>query len=580
MENQSLASYISPLRIGHPWRRGSGSGQHIIARSRPSTPVARRCPPVLATSSTTCPVAVMRSTCARAAVPGACRHQPQLHLVSTTTSPFRLRHHRAQHAAVHHRTMFGIGIPQIASAHANHRWRGSLPSPLVTAGLRRACLRILPIAGPPALKQHGSSPARRDRWCALPGSARAGSAQSPARRPNWPAATNAHARERSPLPSIRSSVLRPQSRAPAHCRQRPCHPDLVPFSPAICPRLHRLPALRSARLPAPPPLHVAFTFPCANASPDCCDTSTLSAVICSSPFVTRGLIGQMQPLARALIYCLASGSAQRLRAWPELLQPAAQTALHAHPAPPIQPDSHLWLVCSPLVHCFLPLTPDPVFCSLILSCSLAPVLTCSLFSPPPGARLASSRSSVRRLQRPGRSSLLDARMARCPSSTATWNPRRSCPSPRRHSSLQAPIRPSPRWLSLVMTTPPVPCRLAGSTWPLPASRKSKSATGDRHVRLQLSAWPSRPPAVLPGARFLDAFREATPRSRCAWRNWPCPANSKLRGAATCPCTVAVLSHGIHRHAAFKMPVARLAVLVEIHGCRRRGQVAAGLPSSA
>ena len=34
--------------------------------------------------------------------------------------------------------------------------------------------------------------------------------------------------------------------------------------------------------------HVAFTLPCANASPDSCETSTLSAVSCKPPSSTRG----------------------------------------------------------------------------------------------------------------------------------------------------------------------------------------------------------------------------------------------------------------------------------------------------
>ena len=47
--------------------------------------------------------------------------------------------------------------------------------------------------------------------------------------------------------------------------------------------------------------------------------------------------------------------------------------------------------------------------------------------------------------------------------------------------------PLPRWLSPLMTTPPVPCIVVGSTCPCPASRNSTSATGECQVRLTRSA---------------------------------------------------------------------------------------------
>ena len=89
--------------------------------------------------------------------------------------------------------------------------------------------------------------------------------------------------------------------------------------------------------------------------------------------------------------------------------------------------------------------------------------------------------------------------------------------------------------ALACNRPPRPCRESAPVPPESClgfnTRKSTSATGERQVRRHVRA---SLPAGLPGLRL--SLCNTTPRSRCAWRNWPWPVKSSS-AVGEVPCTV-------------------------------------------
>ncbi len=281
---------------------------------------------------------------------------------------------------------------------------------------------------------------------------------------------------------------------------------------------------------------------------------------------------QMQPLALALIHCFAGRRAQR---WLRLrLRAFAAGCSNSTTFPSSSAD------CTSLA----PPTPLP-------SCSLAPSLTCSMLcAAAGGAKLASSRSPFAVCRAP----------VAVVSSISAWptplSVRNAEPSPKLPVTSSALILDGvagalPRWLSLVIVTPPDPrivstsncpslvcpapaCRPAPLPEPCPA-RKPMSTTGERHVRLTRSAPLLAPCSTL--SALVSSLVISTPRSRCALFSSPFAA--KFNSAVgDVPCTLrsplAESLSGIHRHAALHVPVERLAVLVKLHPRHRRSHVPA------
>ena len=104
------------------------------------------------------------------------------------------------------------------------------------------------------------------------------------------------------LPCCHSRTLPLKVAAPVECfssalSATTCVGPCAPKFALQAPRCRSSPASS----PEPSPAHVAFTLPCATASPDSCDTFSFSEVSSSPPSVTRGSFSQVQPLTGVII---------------------------------------------------------------------------------------------------------------------------------------------------------------------------------------------------------------------------------------------------------------------------------------
>src|SRR5579863_55881 len=256
-----------------------------------------------------------------------------------------------------------------------------------------------------------------------------------------------------------------------------------PLPPKGTPGATASPAAPLPGEPARTSAHVAFTLPRAHASPDCRDTSTRSAVNCTAPFSTRGLMDKCSHSP------LPSDTALPAVAWRGGCGSAPAFCAGWSMSTTFPSSSAVWT----------PAGAAPLPALVNSACSRSPVAVCRA----PCAVVSSIRAWP--------SPLTERNTEPAAKDPATWSA----------DNVEGDGGALPRWLALVMVTPPEPRIESTSNCPfsfcpcavLVVERKPISTMGERQVRLTRRAGGEVMSAL---AVWLDSsLFISTPRSRCA-----------------------------------------------------------------